>query len=296
MSNKPHKDKLLAAIDNDKCKDDLDILREAEKAYEDWINKLNSLTSIGKQKVLDMTKALNEYKDFLEVELIAKKGSLFIKRQKGQLKLDGSVMEEFLIHLIEPSILNGLPNYELEVGPQTAFMSLSFTPSGLYQLNDKPSIALKLKDQDFALGKTIHYKFSTEPDFVRLKTKNGKLFLAVLAAECKINLDKTMFQECAGTASRLKQGCPSSKYYVLVEYLDMEPEDTRLTDIDNVFLLRHAKRLPVNKRNKYEEIKTQHDNFPIDGEIVYNFIQEIQKFINAVWYDPDQALRRGSFI
>ena len=91
MSNKPHKDKLLAAIDNDKCKDDLDILREAEKAYENWINKLNSLTSIGKQKVLDMTKALNKYKDFLEVELIAKKGSTLIKRQKGQLKLDGSV-------------------------------------------------------------------------------------------------------------------------------------------------------------------------------------------------------------
>ena len=51
-----------------------------------------------------------------------------------------------------------------------------------------------------------------------------------------------MFQECAGTAARLKQGCPVSKYYALVEYLDMQAEDTRLTEIDNVFLLRRAKR------------------------------------------------------
>lgn len=70
----------------------------------------------------------------------------------------------------------------------------------------------------------------------------SQLFLAVLAVECKVNYDKTMFQECAGTAARLKQGCPISKYYALVEYLSMQPEDTRLTSIDNVFLLRKVKK------------------------------------------------------
>ena len=296
MPKTPHREKLLAAIANPKCKGDIPILGEAEKAYSDWNNKLNSLTSTGKQKVLEMTNLLNEYKDFLEVELIAKQGSPFIKRQKGQLKLDNSIVEEFLIHLIDPSILRGLPSFELEIGPQTAFMSLSFRPAIISQLNEKPDVVLKLKDQDFALGKTLYYKFSADSEFDRSKTTAGSLFLAVLAAECKVNYDKTMFQECAGTASRLKQGCPISKYYVLVEYLDMEPEDCRLTDIDNVFLLRHAKRLPFERRSIYREISRQHKNFPIDGEVVYNFVQEIQNFIDAVWYDPNEALSRGSFV
>lgn len=175
-------------------------------------------------------------------------------------------------------------------------MSLSFKPKGILDLNEKPALVLKVKDQDFTIGKTIFYKFSSKKNFASQKTIDGKLILAVLAVECKINYDKTMFQECAGTASRLKQGCPSARYFALVEYLDMTPEDCRLTEIDNVFLLRHTKRLNVGKRNNVEEIEKQHKNFPIDGEVVYRFVEEIQNFINAVWYDPEAALKRGSFI
>jgi hypothetical protein len=105
-----------------------------------------------------------------------------------------------------------------------------------------------------------------------------------------------MFQECAGTASRLKQGCPVEKYFTLVEYLDMEPEDPRLTDIDNVFLLRHALRLTFEKRDRLEEIRSQHQAFPIDEAVVSRFVDEIQTFIDAVWFDPTGVLKRGSFV
>ena len=104
-----------------------------------------------------------------------------------------------------------------------------------------------------------------------------------------------MFQECAGTASRLKQGCPLSKYYALVEYLDMKPEDVRLTDIDNVFLLRKAKRLPFEKRSIFEEVRDQHKDCPISFDVMKMFVTEMQEFISATWYDPEQALKRGSF-
>ena len=108
--------------------------------------------------------------------------------------------------------------------------------------------------------------------------------------------DKTMFQECAGIASRLKQGCPIARYYALVEYLDMLPEDCRLTEIDNVSLLRKTKRLPVNKRLILEEVERQHKDFLTDKDVAWNFVQEMQNFINAVWYDPKEALNRGSFV
>ena len=243
-----------------------------------------------------MTSLLNEYKDYIEVDLIAAKGSNFLKRQKGQLKLDNSILEEFLIHLVIPAVLNNLPKFDLEFGPQTAFMSLAFMPTKLAGLNERPEVELKVKDQDFTIGRSIFYRFSSDSTFANQKTSEGKFFLAVLAAECKINYDKTMFQECAGTAARLKQGCPVSKYYALVEYLDMQAEDTRLTEIDNVFLLRRAKRLPFEKRSNLSEVKNQHKNFPIAADVIQKFVNEIQLFIDATWFDPEEALKRGSFV
>ena len=297
MPNTPHLDKLEAAIRNPKCEpDDVRLLEEARERYRHWKAAMAPTGDSRKPRVLAMTRLLNEYKDFLEVDLIAGRASAFIKRQKGQLKLDNSVLEEFLIDLVHPTILTGLPDFPLTIGPDTAFMSLAFAPPALRELNDAPVVALKVKDQDFIIGKEIHYRFSPDPSFAADKTAAGSLSLAVLAAECKVNLDKTMFQEAAGTASRLKQGCPYSQYYILNEYLDMEPEDCRLTAIDNVFLLRHSKRLPFEKRSVLDEVRKQHEKFSIDAEVIWRFVEKIQAFINAAWYDPAAALQRGSFV
>lgn len=292
----PHKEKLLAAMENPKAAVDRPLLQEAYNAYEQWISQMGSLRTSGNEFLSDLLRLLNDYKDYLEVELIARRGSDFLKRQKGQMKLDNSVIEEFLPYLVDSKLLSNLPtNYELETGSQTSFMSLSFCPSSIQTL-DKPQVVVKEKDQDFAIGKSVFYKFSTDESFATHNTIDGKLFLAVLAAECKVNYDKTMFQECAGTAARLKQGCPVSKYYALVEYLDMQPEDTRLTSIDNVFLLRKCKRLPYEKRNIYDEVRAQHRDNPINIDVMKMFVAEIQNFIDATWYDPYTALSRGAFV
>lgn len=296
MSAKPHLDKLNAALANPKCVEDIPLLNEAEALYKKWVAALNALTSHGKQRVVEMVRVLNEYKDAFEVELVMKRGSDFLRRQKGQLKLDNSILEEFLIRLVHPDIIQGLGDTQFITGPQNAFMSLSFRLRGFSALDGRPEVILKTKNQDFVLGTEIHYKFSSNPEFRAEDTAGGSFVLAVLAAECKVNLDKTMFQEAAGTATRMKLGCPISKYFVLVEYLDMQPEDCRLTDIDNVFLIRHTKRLPFGKRNVPEEVERQHKEFPIDAEVVWRFVQEIQIFVESAWYDPDEAIRRGSFI
>ncbi len=298
MIKTPHKEKLEAARRNPKCgKEDRALLSEAKVHYDIWIKSLIEIKSKGAEKVKEMTQLLNDYKDKLEVELIAKHGSPFIKRQKGQLKLDNSVLEEFLIHLIDPTIIPGLPDdLKLTIGPTRAFMSLSFNPANLSALGEKPSVVVKMKDQDFIIGKEIHYQFSPDAHFPDTTTTSGIIPLAVLAAECKVNLDKTMFQEASGTAARLKQGCPHAQYYVLNEYLDMSPEDCRLTAVDNVYLLRHAKRLPFGKRNDYDEVRRQRDTHPIDADVLLRFVEKIETFMNAVWYDPDAAIERGSFV
>jgi len=297
MTQTPHKDKLRAALNNPKCTEtDKQILSEALDAYQNWIAQIEAVQSTGHERVDELTRLLNEYKDTLEVDLIIRSGSPFLIRQKGQLKLDNSVIEEFLIQLVDARVLDGLPDFELCVGPQRAFMSLAFTPASIQELCEKPRVEIKEKDTDFTLGKSIFYKFSSVPEFGDAHTQSGTLTLAVLAAECKVNLDKTMFQEAAGTAARLKQGCPMSRYYVLVEYLDMEPEDCRLTAIDNVFLIRHAKRLPFGKRNDYDYVNKHHKGHPIDPGVIWQFACELQNFVKAIWYDPEKALERGSFI
>lgn len=177
MSSTPHREKLLAAINNPKSNGDAALLKEALVAYENWISKTIALTSTGQARINEMTALLNEYKDYLEVDLIATKGSDFIKRQKGQLKLDNSVLEEFLIHLVNPAILNNLPSFDLETGPQTAFMSLAFRPSSISNLNEKPEVILKVKDQDFTIGKAIHYKFSSDADFSIVKRQLMENFI-----------------------------------------------------------------------------------------------------------------------
>jgi len=132
MPNTPHLDKLDAACRNMKCDDaDVRLIEEAKERYRAWKTAEQALTATGKPRVIEMTRLLNEYKDFLEVELIAARGSAFIKRQKGQLKLDNSVLEEFLIDLTQSTVLTGLPDFPLTVGPNTAFMSLSFAPPAL---------------------------------------------------------------------------------------------------------------------------------------------------------------------
>jgi len=296
MALTPHLDKLGAALSNPKCAEDLPLLHEALDLYHQWVADLESIAARGKKRVEAMVQLLNEYKDAFEVELVMKRGSDFLRRQKGQLKLDNSILEEFLIHLACPEVIHGLGDTRFVAGPQNAFMSLSFRPRGFEALNQCPEVVLKTKDHDFVIGAEVYYKFSSNRDFGAEYTAAGSFVLAVVAAECKINLDKTMFQEAAGTATRLKMGCPVARYFVLVEYLDMRPEDCRLTDIDNVFLLRHARRLPFEKRSIVSEVERQHKDFPIDAEVVWRFVQEIQAFVDTTWYDPDEALRRGSFV
>ena len=217
MAQTPHFDKLTAALNNPKCREDKSLLKEAICLYEEWIAHLESLTSKGKTRVQEMVKWLNWYKDQFEVELVMKEGSDFLRRQKGQLKLDNSIVEEFLIRLVHPDIILGIGEARFVTGPQTAFMSLSFRPRDFRSLSQRPEVVLKTKDQDFVIGAEVHYQFSASPEFRAEDTTSGTMVLAVLAAECKVNLDKTMFQEAAGTAARLKQGCPIAKYFVLVE-------------------------------------------------------------------------------
>ncbi len=81
MEKTPHKEKLTAALHNPKCSaEDRALLTEVLRYYEQWISAMRELTTRGPKRVRQMTGLLNEYKDRLEVDFIAKEGSPFIKK------------------------------------------------------------------------------------------------------------------------------------------------------------------------------------------------------------------------
>jgi hypothetical protein len=110
-----------------------------------------------------------------------------------------------------------------------------------------------------------------------------------VAAECKTNLDKTMFQEAAATALDVKTAVPGAKYYLLCEWLDMTPINTSATAIDEIIILRMAKRLPSNVRVQFNTRAGRRENramfvehlesHPFSVETFTRFLDHIRKMV-----------------
>ena len=108
---------------------------------------------------------------------------------------------------------------------------------------------IKSKDQDFAISKPMTLGFSSNQTSTGENTKI--INIPRVVAECKTNLDKTMFQEASATAYDIKSSVIGCKYYLLCEWLDMTPVSTQQTNIDSVYILRKAKRISSNKRTQF---------------------------------------------
>ena len=126
---------------------------------------------------------------------------------------------------------------------------------------------------------------------------------AYLACECKTNLDKTMFQEAAATALDLKSTVPSSKYLLLCEWLDMTPISSSTTAIDEIIILRKAKRMGSSERQNfstYEERKSRLESYrkfiydhPFQVDTFRRLVNHIKSLI--VESEESEILSRGYF-
>ncbi len=140
----PHLNKINAALVNLKAVADLELLHEAREAYRAWIAEMDRLTSTGRERVNEMVRLLNDYKDALEVELIMRRGSAFLKGGRRAVRSSTiPVLEEFLIRLVDSAILPGIEGLSFVTGPQNAFMSLSLLPTTFESLAHRPAVVFK---------------------------------------------------------------------------------------------------------------------------------------------------------
>ncbi|HZU65756.1 MAG TPA: Bpu10I family restriction endonuclease [Ktedonobacteraceae bacterium] len=223
-------------------------------------------------------------------------------RQKGQIKLDNSIIEEFLPRLIHPSLIPEISEMNVTVGPVKAFSSIWFD-SSLIQPGFAGGLQIRTKDQDFAISKPLYLRASHSSDFQ--EQVSVSTHLAYIAAECKTNLDKTMFQEACATARDLKTAIPSAKYYLLCEWRDMTPVSSRTTPIDEVLLLREAKRISSNIRHNFSTYKGRQEareayleflnKYPYRLKVFERFINFIRQMLRNDSLDEQTVLERGYF-
>ena len=245
----PHGEKLRALSANEKLPaNDLPRVRRQINLYNQWIADMDRLESEGDALLEDLINLLNAYKKSVEFDLIFCSEDDFLYRQKGQLKLDNTILEEFLPRLFDERLIPGFARQTgLECGPRKSFAGLSFE-SPLLSLSEGGAY-IKKKDQDFSVTRKHNVEISRS-DKPRDRFEE-EIHVSYFATEIKTNLDKTMFQEAGATASELKKATAGSKYILLCEWLDMTPINTKLTAIDEVIVLRRSKRIGSNRRSGF---------------------------------------------
>jgi hypothetical protein len=300
----PHLEKLTAAHANDKlpaC--DKPRIELAIQRYQEWIKALDAATGKTPRKRLEnLVALLNDYRLWIDVELIFDSEDNFLYRQKGQLKLDNSILEEFLPRLIHSSILPEIAGFDVTVGPARCFSALYFESS-----LDAPQLGggmmVRTKAQDFAISKKLYLKAAHGPDFKDAVTKD--MFIAYVVSECKTNLDKTMFQEACATAHDVKSAVSGARYYLLCEWLDMTPVSTAATEIDEVILLRKAKRLGASIRSNFSSVKGRKDaraqyikhltENPLRVEMFQRFLGHVRGLLQSEAPAESDVLSKGYF-
>ena len=91
----PHRDKLKALLENRRLpSDDRGQVEEALRCYGDWINEIETVERGQRDAVQRLVEATNRYRNFIDLDLIFDSRKDFLYRQKGQLKLDNTIIEK----------------------------------------------------------------------------------------------------------------------------------------------------------------------------------------------------------
>jgi len=300
---RPHHEKLVATLENDKLPlSDRPRIEQAIERYKQWVGDMDAVTSETHHALEALVGLLNDYRLFLDVDVIFDSENDFLYRQKGQLKLDNSVMEEFLPRAVTLCLGEQMQGQALQVGPITSFSAVYFS-SGLDAPQVGAGMEVRTKAQDFAISKPLYLRASHDASFAESVEKETRV--AYVVAECKTNLDKTMFQEACATAHDVKSAVVGSRYYLLCEWLDMTPLSTAPTDIDEVLILRKAKRVASNVRKDYAAAAGRRGNredyqrhltlYPFSPAIFERFIGHIRSLMAHEAVVEENVLEKGFF-
>lgn len=168
MPRGTHGEKIIAALESTKLpSSDKPRLEVALQKYDEWVSALDSVDAPTVDELIEkMIDLLNSYKFYIDVDLIFDSPEDFLYRQKGQLKLDNTVIEEFLPIFVRKCIIKEFGACDVDIGSQTATFSSAYFASSLSSPSIGGGLSIKTKDQDFSMSRNLYRK--------SYRNRNGK--------------------------------------------------------------------------------------------------------------------------
>lgn len=247
------------------------ILDEIEGKYNNWRKNIEALNSETKEELAKKVSFLNDYVDYIDS----------VSAQfKPQDKLESSILEEFLYLLLKdiPDLKNDLDNGLLFMGQAEAYLDLSFAPRNLRDFVSNPGVYINKKNQDFTISKKVNCIFRSNK-----KEEEFELVVPAVAIECKAYIPKTMFDQAAYEAQRLKEGNPFALYVIVAEQNALSNDvNLKNVKVDEIFILRKQKR--SNKKK------------PIDFGVVADLYNFVKAYLKKDWFDNQKATEKGRLI
>ena len=164
---------------------------------------------------------------------------------------------------------------------------------------------IKTKNHDFSMSRRIYLRTSFDENFAPSRTRSLETSLGYVLAELKTNLDKTMFQEASASAHEAKLAVPGAKYYLLCDYLDMQPISTAITDIDEILILRKAKRIHASARQAFNSSagrRARRDWYvgflqehPYATDVFRRFLSHVTLLMSDGGLEEESILKTGYF-
>jgi hypothetical protein len=298
----PHLEKLNSALANNKLPaGDSARINLCIERYGQWVKDLSEVDGTPEQVVTKSVSLLNDYANHVYLDLIFDSVDDFLYRQKGQMKLDNSIIEEFLPWLARAKVMPELAD-DLMVGPTTCYAAVYFD-STVSQAVPGAGMHVRSKDQDFAISRRLFIKASHNRDFGQ--SADTDVYIAYVATEIKTNLDKTMFQEACATARDLRIAVPAAKYFLMTEWLDMVPVSTAPTDVEEVLLLRKGRRLSANIRENFssaarrKDFRQQYAEFlgrhPFRADVFQRWVNHVRALLADKVPVENHVLEQGYF-
>ena len=133
MSRGTHGEKIVALLESEKLPSaDYSRVEKAIKTYDQWIIDLHNTTGESLDGLItSLVAKLSEYKYYIDINLIFDSTKDFLYRQKGQLKLDNTVIEEFLPIFVKKCIEKEFGTCNINISSQTPTFSSVYFESSL---------------------------------------------------------------------------------------------------------------------------------------------------------------------
>jgi len=264
--------------------DQIDFLQGID---ENCIHGRNILAKKGKKHIEDFYPYYKLFYSKTESEKVEEKIAAFIhyknivskknKKEGGgtlfssQSKFESTVLEEFLFHLFKGFADD---NYNIKTGKIKAYVNLYFSAKNFSSFKEKNYVKINKKDQDFAIYKKV---------ILTDKEDKYKLYVPVVAIECKTYLDKTMLEGSIATAEKIKAGNPHCKFFIVTETYqvkyDVDPFTSR---IDNIFVLRKGGETAKNK--------------DIQEDVIKNLYKEVETHLSSNWSTIEENIGKNGTV